>query len=244
MKLKAIDLPKLRNAEFIQFIRQTTQLISDNDPEALKILKQYNSLLEQLNSLETLHKQTLYSSLTTAIEELDEQRDNALIAIGLISEGYTYTTNVLVKNAAIRISNSIKNYGSPREIARLNYNAQTATLISLLNEWNNSPELLGAINSLSLINFKNELETANTNFDITYKQRTQEYAEATPETLRDIRLATVPIYYTLRDVLEAHQVIEPSDLGITVIQQLNALISQYNSLLTTRSTKKSDIDIS
>lgn len=241
MKIKAIDLSKLRNSEFIQFIRQTTQLLADNDPVVLKVETQYNTLASQLLSLEDLHKKSLSSTLTATIETLDKERDNALTSIGMIVDGYLNAPDASLQDAAALLKSSIKNYGNSfSEITRLNYNAQTASLISLMNEWEGSADITAAISALSLTNFVAQLKTANTNFDTAYKQRTQEYAEATPESVSETRIAVLPNYYELRDVLEAYEIVESAPERLTAMHQLNALIDQYNNLLTTRSSKKLD----
>lgn len=237
MKIQTIDLSRLRHAEFIQFIRQTTEIISNNDPAVLKVVTQYNNLKNQLDALEELHKRSLASKLTTELEQLDKLRDNALVAIGFITNGYTYASDISLKNAALLINNSISIYGTAGEIARLNYNAQTATVISLLNEWETNTKISEAIKTLNLTGFVTELKTVNTTFNTKYQERIVEYGGVNPTTLKEVRLATLPIYYSLREILEAYQIIEDSEEGNTTIKHLNALIEQYNNLLLLRATK-------
>lgn len=238
MKVKSLDLLRLRNSEFIQFIRQTIEIIVENDPALLKVETLFNDLSNQLNVLESLHKKTRANALTTTIEALDERRDYALIGLSLIVEGHLYASKEDLKEAAKLLNASLSNYGNtPREITRLNYNAETATIISLLNEWNNSTELTAALKTLSITDFVLELNDANTAFGNAYKDRLQEYAAANPETLKETRAATLPKYVALKELLQAHQIVENTTERTAVINQLNALIDQYNNLLTTRNIK-------
>ncbi|CAL2107968.1 conserved hypothetical protein [Tenacibaculum sp. 190524A02b] len=237
MKIKGIDLTKLRNAEFIQFIRQTIEFTKEKDLTVLPITDQLTQLEGKLAVLETLQKQEKANALTQEIEELDNLRDNAIKGISFITAGYTYSDDTAVKEAAITIQNSIKSYGYGSGIAKLNYNAQTATVISILNNWEENVSLSNAITLLKLTTFKESLKNANMAFNTLYKERIQQYAADNPENLKGIRLETIPLYYEFRDYLVAYETINSTQIGKELISQLNALIDQYNVLLTARYSK-------
>jgi len=244
IKVKSIELAKLRNAEFIQFIRQTAELVAENDVTALKVENQYTSLVENVVNLEAIHKKSLANKLTADIESIDKKRDEALVAIGLIAEGNMYVLNEEKQLAATLLTASIHTYGNTiREITRLNYNAKTATVISLLNEWALNEELSAAVTTLGLAEEVSVLAGLNNSFDTTYKARTKEYAEATSENVSEVRASVLPSYYALRDTLDAYEVVAPTEAGQTVIKQINALIEQYNKLLSLRSGKLIDDSI-
>ncbi|RZJ38093.1 MAG: hypothetical protein EOO18_04220 [Chryseobacterium sp.] len=87
----------------------------------------------------------------------------------------------------------------------------------------------------------NELKTANEEFNTKYLSRTQEYGDASPETIKTKREETNTAYYALRDRIDAlHLLVEtPMSPYATVINQLNALTDQYNKLLINRTDNMS-----
>lgn len=92
-------------------------------------------------------------------------------------------------------------YGSG--IARLNYQAETATVNNLLRDWENKPDLADAITTFNLTSWVNELKAANEEFNTKYLLRTQEYGDASPETIKTKRDETNIAYYALRDRIDA-----------------------------------------
>ncbi|PTT76815.1 MULTISPECIES: DUF6261 family protein [unclassified Chryseobacterium] len=80
------------------------------------------------------------------------------------------------------------------------------------------------------------MKTANDLFNTIYLYRTQEYGDASPATIKTKREETNAAYYALRDSIDAlHLLVEtPPSPYVTVINQLNALTDQYNTLLVNR----------
>ncbi len=119
----------------------------------------------------------------------------------------------------------------------MNTQAETATLNSILGDWEIKTELKAAITKLNLTAWVAELKTANNLFQQKFLARTQEYGSASPETLRAKRDETIAAYYELRKFVDAYQVIQPGAAIEKLINELNALIGQYNALLKTRATE-------
>jgi len=78
------------------------------------------------------------------------------------------------------------------------------------------------------------LKTANDLFDTKYLARTQEYGDASPENILSKRVETNAAYYDLKSFLESFSVVQPSTENTKTINQLNALIDQYNTVLNNR----------
>lgn len=230
--IKSIDLHNLRNANYLQFQKDFLEIILRNNPEVLQIVTKYKDLSDKTNELENLFKKVLANPISQELLVLDERRDAVVNGIYYIALGYSYHYEEDTKQAAEALLANFKLYGSG--IARLNYQAETATINSLMNDWDNKPELSQAIDTLGLRNWKNELGSINTEFSTRYLDRTQDYGNATPETLKIKREETNSVYFALRDRINAlHLLVEtPPSPYSTVINQLNALIEQYNLLLT------------
>lgn len=232
--MNAIDLPKLRNAEYLQYVKDFSGIINLNNPSQLGIEAKLTTFITKITELEALYKKALASEKTQELLALDEKRDDAINGIYYFLLSYTYHFQPdKQQNAQLLLSN-MELYGSG--IARLNYMAETATLNNLLRDWENKPELADAITSFGLTEWVAELKTANEDFNAKYLSRTQEYGDASPETIKIKREETNSAYYALRDRIDAlHLLVEtPPSPYATVMNQLNALTDQYNKLLINR----------
>lgn len=232
--MNAIELKLLRNAEYLQYVKDYLGIINLNNPEQLGIESKLSNLITQATELEALYKKALASDKTKELLTLDERRDNAVNGIYYLLLGYTYHFESDQQKKAQLLLTNMELYGSG--IPRLNYQAETATVNNLLRDWENKPELTDAITSFNLNSWVNELKAANEEFNTKYLSRTQEYGDASPETIKTKREETNTAYYALRDRIDAlHLLVEtlPSPYA-TVINQLNALTDQYNKLLVNR----------
>jgi len=229
--INSIDIRNLRNANYLQFQKDFLAIISRNDPSALKVESKYDDLTAKTEELESLFKKALANPISKELLELDGRRDDAVNGIYYTALANSYHYDTATKQAADALLANINLYGSG--IARLNYQAETATINNMITDWENKPELVDAINILKLKAWKDELSTVSTEFGSRYLDRTQDYGNATPETLKLKREETDAVYYALRDRINAlHLLIEtPPSPYSTVINQLNALIQQYNLLV-------------
>ncbi|SDR09784.1 hypothetical protein SAMN05421664_3532 [Chryseobacterium soldanellicola] len=232
--MNAIDLPKLRNAEYLQYLKDFSGIINLNNPASLGIDNKLSAFTAKTDELEVLYKKALASEKTQELLILDERRDNAINGIYYFLMSFTYHYESDKKQNAQLLLNSITLYGTG--IARLNYQAETATLNNILRDWENKPELLNAITTFNLSPWIDELRDANAQFNTKYLSRTQEYGDANPETIKSKREETNMAYYALRDRIDAlHLLVEtPPSPYATLINQLNALTDQYNVLLINR----------
>lgn len=232
--MNAIDLFKLRNAEYLQYMKDFTGIINLNNPEQLAIDAKLNAFVSKTDELEALYKKALASEKTQALLAIDERRDDAVNGIYYFLLGYSYHFDPMRKQNAQILLENMALYGSG--IARLNYQAETATINNLLRDWENKPELADAIILFDLSSWVNEMKATNDEFNTQYLLRTQEYGDASPETIKLKREEVNVAYYALRDRIDAlHLLVEtPPSPYVTVINQLNALTNQYNVLLVNR----------
>ena len=234
--INSIKLPDLRNASYLQFQKDFLAIISRNDPASLQIETKYNDLSAKVTELENLFKKVLANPITQELLALDTRRDDAVTGIYYTALAYSYHFDATIKQDANALLANITLYGSG--IARLNYQAETATITNLINDWESKPELQQAIGTLNLKAWKEELKAINTEFGTKYLDRTQDYGNATPETLKTKREETNAVYYALRDRINALDLLveTPPSPYSTVINQLNALVDQYNLLIATPTT--------
>lgn len=234
--IQAINLQNLRNAEFIQFSKDFTTLVNTNDPSALSVQPQYDNMLSKITELESLFKNSAVNPITSEMEVLDFNRDQAVNGIIAMINAYAYHYDTILAEAAVVLITNLKLYGAG--IAKENYQSETAIINNLCSDWENKPALATAINILKLGDWLNRLKSHNEDFNQKYLARTQDYATASPENLKNKRAEAMTAYYDLRKFLEAFSTIQSSPAYDKAISELNALIEQYNSLLKARATAK------
>jgi hypothetical protein len=230
----SIDLPKLRNAEYVQFQKDYVAIATRNNPSSLQITNKLDALNLKTVELDNLFVKVLANENTQVLVNIDENRDKAINGITFTVTGLAYHFEENIRNAAQKILDNLALYGSG--IAKLNYLAETSVLNNIINDWETKPALTDALNTLNLTNWKDYLKTQNNLFNEVYLNRTQEYGNASPENLKSKREETNVAYYALRDRINAlHTLIEtPPSPYSTIINELNALIEQYNTLINNR----------
>ena len=79
--IQSIDLPKLRNAEYLQFQKDIVAIVERNNPTTLKVTTKLNDLKTKTTELDILFKKILASENTQILVDLDARRDNAINGI-------------------------------------------------------------------------------------------------------------------------------------------------------------------
>ena len=236
--ITGIDLTKLRNAEYLQLMVDVLQLVTQNNPNLLKVVDDFNGLQAATTAIEGLFKTEQSSPLTPIIEALDVRRDSALMGIFKIIEASTYHFIPSVKEAAGNLLKYINIYGVASTVAGLNLQAETATVANIVTELQTRTDLVTATTLLGLTTWVAELKTANTLLSEKYLERTTELAGANPDNIKQKRIACNTAYYSLRDMLQSYNVITKGAVPYSkTINELNTLIDQYNILLIKRVTE-------
>jgi hypothetical protein len=242
--INSIDLTRLRSAEFIQFCKNFTSLVNTNNPTTLSlqpqyttllpVQTQYTTLLQKVTELETLFKTVTSNPITAEIETWELRRDRAITGIVGLVKYFSYHYDPTMVEAATVLQRNLDLYGTG--ITQGTYQSQTAIINNLISDWKSKPELKSAIDTLGILSWTSELKTVNETFDQKYPSRTQEYATATPDTLKSKRTEVTTAYYDLCKFMVAFSVIERSPLWTKTINECNALIEQYSLLLKGRTT--------
>lgn len=234
--ITSIDLAKLRNSEFLQFMTDCLSIVNLNNATTLQVKQQYSSLQAITKTIETLFKIDPSNSLSDELQALDARRDAAINGIAELINGYTYHYDAATKAHATTLSKHLAIFGIG--IAKNNYQSETTILRSIINDWNTQPKLTAALTTLNLISWKTELETANNAFATKYLTRTQQLGAANPDSIRNKRVEAINAYYALRDRIDAFFTVNEGAAPYSkAVNELNALITQYNTLLAGRQAK-------
>jgi len=235
----AINYPGLRNNEFIQFFQNLLEIINANDPEALKVKSQYDDLHALVATMASFYKPELGSEITAELQELDAARDSALQGIEFMVKSYTYHYTDTKREAAELLEHSLDNYGSG--ITRLNYQAETSTINSIIEKWETEQKYIDALASLSLTEWKAELKTINVNFNQRYLDRLSDNADHPEQTSLDLRAGIITSYRELLAYLQAYTTLSTAGEYEKLNKLINELISEYNKMLAARKSKNEEI---
>jgi len=232
-----INLHQLRNAEYVQFLKDFVVIAKRNNPTELQFEAKHTDLKSKTAELDALFVKVMANENTQVLIDLDTERDNAINGISTLVTAYSYHFDATLRTAAQKIMDNLKLYGSG--IARLNYQAETATISNIVVDWETKPALIEALSVLNLQDWKENLKNANERFNEVYLNRTQEYGNATPENLSAKRQEANVLYYALRDRINAlHTLVEtPPSPYTTVINELNALVNLYVNLISNRGSQ-------
>jgi hypothetical protein len=245
--INSLTFASLRNVEFISFCTDAENVIDLNDPAALKIAKslaKFKTNTKECNDIYDIDKKNPY---TIAIQNLDFRRDQAIIGIQMVIEGYTYYFDDAVKKSALALLDSIKMHGP--NIARMNYQAETGVLKTLVGDWATKPAYSAAITFFNLTAWVKELTDANQEFTKKFAERAQDSGSTANDTkFKEKRVETTASWNKLRDLIESQYNVKVEEGDgeekpyLTLINSLNALIDKYNVLVNTRSSKSSSSD--
>jgi hypothetical protein len=235
MTIQAIDLIKLRNSEFIQLHKDLLNLVHLNDETVLICKPQYDAMVAIVAVIEAIFKTDQGSNTTPIIEALDARRDTALTGISKNIDSYLNHFVVAKVNAANVLVDYLKIYGTATAVAASSLPAETATINSLMGDVTTKANLIAAVTELGLTSWFTELKTANDLLAAKYIERTQELGGANPNTIKDKRNEANEVYYKLRDMIVAQATVADNAVPYPkTINQINALIDQYNLILTNR----------
>lgn len=239
--IQSIDIAKLSNAEYIQFSRDFLNIVARHNQTVLKVQPEHQALNDSLTAIEALFKIDQGSNITPLIEALDIRRDNAIMGIYKCVDGFTHYFEPTKKEAADVLKNHLLVYGPASDVAKTSLPAETATINSLVGDLGNKSELKVAVELLALTDWVAELQTANELLNQKYVERMVETGNANPNTIRGKRIEAYAQYYALRDMLVAQaRVAKNVPPYPQTINELNAVVEQYNLVITGRGGGKDD----
>lgn len=224
-------LERYRIEEYIGFTKDFLEILKANDTSA--IATQFTNYEVAFDALNKDYKQDLANELTPVIQELDRRRDACIVGIRGVAASYVKHYKSDTAAAASTILKSIDKYG--KDIARMNYQAQTTVLNNLLLDWEDAG-LKAHLDTLHLTDWVNELGAVNTEFTQRRAERRQALAADNTEVMDVHRKNITAAYRTLRDFIGANALLSPSENWTIIIREHNALAEEYNALLNRRAT--------
>lgn len=230
-----LRMGNLRNNEFLGFHKDLLTIVSQNNPETLKVAEPTAAYSRKIAELEVLYKTDTFNPITDELVDLDHQRDEIFNGIVILLAGHAKHFSPAIREAAQLLQRDLEKYGS--NFIKGNYNAETIDLQNIIVDWRNKPELQKATDILALLDWITELERVNQLFNSKYIARTGSYADQTDETATGKRAEVVEVYEVLYHFLNSYAFLNDTPVYRTTISQMNTLIDQYSTMLKQRRAK-------
>jgi len=241
MKIVTIDLDRLRNTGYVQYMRNYLDILDSLDFTLLKVAPEAAALTAQIDAIELVVKQDQASALTETISNLDIQRDGYLVGIAGVADSYRKHYDQSMVQAAKALSHHIGVYGQPSTIAAEPLQQQTGTVNNLVHDLQNDPVLSSAVTMLGLSDWVSQLQLVNTQLNDAYVERSEERGDMPAEKVKDLRITGNELYYGLRDMLMAQALIAAYASPFEeAINRVNALTTDYNDVLARREGGEDD----
>jgi hypothetical protein len=240
MMIKSVQLKNLRSSEFVQFISNVLKIVGGYDPAKLKVQALYDTLNDQQQLLAATLQQSSQHELTPQLAQLDKQRDEAIICLRQVSEGYTHHPSDEARLAGEMVLHCISKYGN--RLYQLNYSAETAILKNLVKDLTTSPDYVKAVKALGMQMVVDTMQQTNQQFEDLFLQRMKEFSQEESSSTTELIGATTEAYRTLIQHLSAHATLTPSATNTELINYLNENVDHFNQLVERRkSSTISDI---
>ena len=220
------SLKRYRNSEFIAFFSDVLQFVNTANITALTT--PLVSLQNAYDDLGNSFKVSKGSLITESIQALDARRDVAVKGIRMSAKAFMYHFDDDIKAAATAVFQNIIKYGS--RLTELNYQGETASLKSLIKDFENDTTLTAALTTLNLSAWVAELKTANESFEQKYLERITDNADKKVTAVGEHRPAAITAYQNLVKHIEANAVLNPSDELTVLINNLEELVGKYNQI--------------
>ncbi|MGH1388354.1 DUF6261 family protein [Kordia sp.] len=217
---------RYRNSEFLQYMKDVLELVNANDVDVLQLTTQRDALATLTSQMDNLFQQEQSSGITQELIDLDTRRDKAFMGIKANLEAYNYHYDERMQSAARSLLFNLNNYGT--NIPRMNYQAETAVIDSMLSDWETETDLVNAITTTGLANWIAELKTANEAFNDRYLARISESAANPATSFTSVREVTTNAYRELTAHVEAHATLGSNVVHQELVNEFGVLAKQYN----------------
>ena len=230
-----INTPLFKNyriQEFIQFITNILIIVQRHDAARLKIEEVVSTLSQHHEMLKAAYKKDTLSKVTPQLAQLDAVRDQAIVCLRQVCEGYINYPDEKLSAAGKKIVKCIDKYGT--RLYKLNYGAETAALKNLVYDLQTDAGCIQALKALHMEALVQQMHTTNLKFEDLFIERLEEYSEYKGKTTRELTQLTMEAYRTLVQYIEANALLAPSQKYTSLIKHLNENINHYNLVVEKR----------
>ena len=223
---------RYRIKEFIQFVRNALMIVGQHNPDRLQIKAQYQTLSKLHRQMERSYKQDKSDALAQELAELDAARDQTIVCLRMLSDGFTRHPNEAQQEAGQRVLDCIDKYGS--RLYNLNHSAETATLKKIVHDLQTDPACAEALERLHLEAVVNEIKRANQAFERKFVQHLEATSQTNGPRMRELVRQTTDAYRTLTEHAAAHALLTPSPEYTLFGHHLDENTEHFNQIVERR----------
>ena len=229
--IKVASLAKYRKQELAQFVCSTLMIVKQHGPMPRQIEERYRALQQQYTQWQDALRQQRPHELTAQLARLDAQRDQAIICLRKLCDGYAAHPYEPQHAAGRLLLEGIDRYG--RKLYHLSYSEETAVLKHIAREFQTNPQYVTAVQFLQLEAVVEEMRTANARFETLFIRRLQEYSQEGPSP-QALAGGVKEAYRFLVQHVQAHATLAPTPAGTLLTEHLNENIDYFNDIVARR----------
>ncbi len=209
------------------FHRNVNELMVEATPAALHVESEFVSHETALKRLKAVVNRQRKLVATTYLREKDALRDRPIGVINGVIPCYLNTTVEAKRNAAIRMSAKLSAYKGIQRHEYRKQNMEVEGMLAVLTDPANAADL----ELLGITEEKDMLVTANAEFMVAYRAKTDELGEMSDvkdTDSKDVVDDINAIYENIRKKVNAYALIQPTEEVNTFIQRLNGVVDAFS----------------
>jgi hypothetical protein len=230
--MEKLDLDALRIVEFIELGFDIKAALGPYDKNALGLESVSNNLSAAFGNLSDAYSREKGSALSKDIELADARRDQCIIGIKGVSEGYERHFDPAFASAASHLLQTIHKYG--KSIATQNFVAESEILKQLCNELESSGPAKEASAKLGLSAWVAEMREANEAFIQLFQKKNSESNQAPVGNVKELRAEAKKQLQAFMAMLSALTLVSPVAELNDLLEKLNSISEKYEKILASR----------
>ncbi len=234
--IQTIHFSRLWNSEHPLVVTRIAQIIESHNPVALHIAKAFEKITATLPALALVEAQEKRSEMSAEISELDNERDELVIALYMQAKNMSRLKLPTVAPHANVLKTLFDKHG--HDIATANYTSETKRINDLLADIEKMPEVSNAITALNLTDLVQRLKSVNTEFEIVFMRRNSILAEHQSVDARAIRQEADNAIHFMFQAIDFCVTEYPETDYKPLIAELNELSGYYNAQIKARQTRR------
>jgi DNA-binding FrmR family transcriptional regulator len=229
MKIECVKSYFLSNALHLQFVVAVLNLIGKFGHNFSKIATQVEALQKSADREDLCYKVVRKSNISAVKKDSNKARDSIIIGIKDAVKSLLRHFDIKVKEAANRIKIVIDAYDSPQLLTKLPYDAKTAAVNSLLQEFDLN--YAGDVRITGLTPWIEELRTRNKAFESLTNDYNEQQSEKPSFRHKDTRKDTDKAYKDIVSVIKVLMIIDGETQYAPFVSELNTLIKHFNDTI-------------
>ncbi|MDR2680692.1 MAG: DUF6261 family protein [Tannerella sp.] len=224
LKIASLHSHHFLNALHLQCATDVKYLTQSSDPATLGILNQYNDFVLWCNREDDAYKYIRKNEITEEKARLDHKRDLTFSGMREYVKSSLYHYDPEISAAARRLMVTIDNFNT---IPYISYDAETASITSLIHDLNAQAADVGA---LKLEGWITTLQTENQEFETLARRYVDDYAAKPAYNMLQSRRGVEKSMRTMFDCINALIVMNGETAYTAYVNSLNATIKHYNDV--------------